>query len=186
MALLRITCGEERLQYQVSAVIRIPTPFAAKGGGRPRIYLPCSRHIFLSHPCPENDILQRGRRPRERLAKLPSRKEATAEFLDANKPTSIHPHFFWGHKSNVATQQGKETQPQAPNTWRYHQQVAAGVACALPRSLGRGGKNKIIWQSVLFAPPERLDGVYGPAKRFWRSHCSQKGIRVYLLHFCKH
>ena len=165
-------------------MIRIPTPFAAKGGDdRESIcHVP---DTFSYPPLPARKMIFCNTDEEWWLAKMPSRKEATAEFLDANKPTSIHPHFSWGRKSNAATQRGMTTQPHPRNTWRYLQQVAAGVACAL------SGKNKIIWQSVLFAPPERLDGVYGPAaaprKRFRRSHCSRKGIHhVYLLHFSKH
>ena len=114
VALLRITCGE-RLQYQVSAVIRMPTPFAAKGGDdRESI---CHVPDTFSYPLPARKMIfcnTDGRRVW--LAKLPSRKEATAEFLDANKPTSIHPHFCWGRKSNAATQRRGTTQPRPRNT----------------------------------------------------------------------
>ena len=157
-----------------------------QGRGRPRIYLPCSRHIFLSPAMPARKMIFCNTDEECGWRNCPAVKRRPQNFsTPINRHPSI-PHFCWGRQSNAATQRGGTTQPRPRNTWRYLLQVAAGVACAL------SGKNKIIWQSVLFAPPERLDGVYGPAapprkKRFRRSHCSRKGINhVYLLHFSKH
>ena len=184
VALLRITCGE-RLQYQVSAVIRIPTPFAAKGGDdRESI---CHVPDTFSYPLPARKMIfcntdeECGWRNCQAVKRRPQ---------NFSTPINRHPSIptFAGGASQMP-QRSKEGQHNlVPIT---HE----GTFCRSPQawralSLGGGGKNKIIWQSVLFAPPERLDGVYGPAaaprKRFRLSHCSRKGIRVYLLHFSKH
>ena len=73
-------------------MIRILTPFAASQETAAasssavavsicRVCIPCSRHIFLSRKMIFCNMFER--------AKLPSSKETTAEFLVANKPTSI-------------------------------------------------------------------------------------------------
>ena len=107
----------------------------------------CSRRSRLAHFSiypPESDILQH-------VAKLPSNKERTAEFLVANKPTFIP--TFSGSVLGARVKRRNSLSGGQRNLSRISPVHPAGRRRGV-RSLGGGGKNKIIWQSVLFAPPD--------------------------------